>query len=408
VHDWLFQGRVNEMFYALLYVSAVCFSFFVVVYGSYYFFVFKTRKKAEYFRLIEKILEKDLDIQEFPFVSVLIPAFNEEDAISRKLENISALDYPREKLEVILIDDCSTDNTVEIAQRMLDKLGFTSKIIKNRERKGVNAAYNIGVTESKGDLILTTDSDVLLDSDALIKGVKILKELKDVGGISGKMVPVSSDSTVAVSIEKPYRSFYDSMLTAESAIYSTFPAYTCYTLLRKSVFLPLPLHYGSSDGNISLATIKKGFKFLFIPHIPFYEPILSGISEQRKQKIRRATRLIQSTLANKDIMFKSKFESFGKVIFPLRFTMMVIAPFSFFIGLITAFLVMLQLSMAITLLVIFLFSLFVLLGAKTDLPLLSALNSFIVHEFYLLIGVLMSQRRVSVWRPAVRSKMGHK
>lgn len=393
------------MFYILLSIALICFSLFIVIYVLYFLLVIRTSKKKEYLKLIENAFKKDLSLQQLPNVSILVPTYNEEKVISRKLQNIAALDYPREKIEVILVDDCSTDKTLEVAQRIFNELNLPGKIIKNGKRGGVNASYNRGVAESKGNLILMTDADVTIDHDALIKGVKIFKYLKNLGGITGKMVPVSSDVTAAVLIENSYRSFFDSMLMAESAIYSTFPGYTCFTLLKKSAFSPLPLQYGSSDGNVSLATIRKGLKFLYIPGILFKEPISLKVTEQRRQKIRRAARLIQSTLANKDMLFKDNYGSFGKIIFPLRFAMMVISPILFFIGFTAMLLGTIYLSMTFALLLVFLFSFCTFLGAKINVHKLNVLSSFVVHQFYLLMGLFFSQKRVATWSPAERSRL---
>jgi cellulose synthase/poly-beta-1,6-N-acetylglucosamine synthase-like glycosyltransferase len=378
------------------------------VYLLYFLLVLRTRKKTEYLTLIGKALDEQLDPLILPYVSIIIPTFNEEDVISRKLQNIAALDYPREKIEILVIDDCSTDKTVEIAQVMFDKLQLSGKVVKKSTRSGVNSSYNLGFTESKGELILTTDADVTFDADALVKAVKVLKAFKNAGGITGKMVPVSKCSTSAVTIENLYRGFFDHMSVAESAIYSTFPGYTCFTLLKKSAFAPLPLHYGSSDGNISFATIRKGLKFLYVPSIVFYEPISFKVREQIKQKIRRATRLIQSTLANKDLIFKAKYESFGRIILPLRFAMMTVLPILFFVGIIAIFLAFLQLSMVIALLFMGFLLLCIFVGALTRLPLLSLLSSFVFHQFYLLVGLFLSWKGAAVWKPIDRGKVSFK
>jgi biofilm PGA synthesis N-glycosyltransferase PgaC len=396
---------MNHMLPILLIIALICSSSFIAIYGLYFLLVVKTSKKKEYLWLIQNAFEKHLYSQQLPNVSILVPAYNEGEVISRKLRNIAAFDYPREKIELILIDDCSTDKTFEIAKRTFGELNCPGKIIKNYKRMGVNACYNKGVAESKGDLILMTDADVMIEHDALMKGVKIFSNLKNLGGITGKMVPVSNDLTAAVLIESSYRSFFDSMSMAESAIYSTFPGYTCFTLLKKSAFSPLPLQYGSSDGNISLATIRRGLKFLYVPSILFYEPIAVKVTEQRRQKIRRAARLMQSALANKDMLFKDDYKSFGKIIFPLRLAMMMICPILFFVGLTAMLLGAVYLSITFALFLLFLFSFFTFLGARIKVHKLNVVSSFVVHQFYLLMALFLSQKRVAVWRPAERSEM---
>jgi len=246
---------------------------------------------------------------------------------------------------------------------------------------------------------------VTINNDALIKAVKILKHLKNVGGITGKIVSRSNDVTAAVLIEKSYRRFFDEMSTAESAIYSTFPGYSAFTLLKKSAFSPIPLRYGSTDGNISLSIIRKGLKFLYVPNILFYEPISLEVAEQRRQKVRRATRLIQSTLANKDLLFKYNHRSFSKIVFPLRFTMMIISPLLLFTGVMAVLLAALFASVTLALLLMFLFPFLTYLGAKINVHKLNFFSTFVIHNFYLLMGLLFSQERIAFWRPVKRSEM---
>jgi biofilm PGA synthesis N-glycosyltransferase PgaC len=389
----------------LFFIAIFGFSLFGIVYLLYFLFVLRNPKKEEYLKLIENAFKKELSLRQLPIVSILVPAYNEEEVISRKLQNISTLDYPHEKIEVILIDDCSTDKTAHVAQQGFDKLGLQGKVIRNGRRLGVNACYNIAVAESKGDLVLTTDADVTIENDALMKGVKIFESLENVGGITGKMIPLSNGLTPAVLIEKTYRSLYDASSTTESAIHSAFPGYTCFTLLKKSAFSQLPLHYGSSDGNISLAIIKKGLRFLSVPGIFFYEPVSIKLNEQRRQKIRRAARMIQSILANKNMMFKDDYGSFGKIIFPLRFAMMIISPLLFFLGFAATVLATMYVSTSLGLLFTLTFLSCVYLGTKTSVRKLTLFSSLVVHQFYLLLGLFSSQKRMTVWRPVERSSM---
>jgi len=388
-----------KMFLILFSIAAVCFSLFIGIYGLYFLLVFRNPKQRDYLAAVETAFMTELPVERLPNVSILVPAHNEEEAVSRKLQNIAAMNYPSEKMEVILIDDCSDDKTAEVASQVLNELSLNGKIIMNSERLGVNASYNRGVAESKSDLILTTDADVTFDKDALIKAVKALHSFRDAGGITGKMIPVSNDLTSAVLVEKSYRGLYDSTSTIESAIHSTFPGYTGFLLMKKSAFSPLPANYGSGDGNISLSIIKKGLRFLSIPGISFYEPISLRITEQRRQKVRRAARLIQSIFANKDMLFKNEYKSFSSTIFPLRFAMMILAPLFFFIGITATACAVLWLSTPLCLSLTFVFLLCVYSGAKMRLHKLNIFSSFVVHHFYLLMGLFFSQKEVTVWRP---------
>jgi hypothetical protein len=241
-----------------------------------------------------------------------------------------------------------------------------------------------------------------MDTDGLMTAVKILMNMPNVGGVTAKMVPVSDMHTTATRVEYAYRGTFDSMMIAESAFYSTFPGYTCFALLRKSSISAIPSDYGSSDGNISLSIIKNGFRYICAPNLAFYEPISQRLQEQRRQKTRRAGRLIQSIMMNRDILFNRKYSQFGTIIFPLRFTMFIICPSLILVGVSLMIGAVLLVSFPYFVLLLALGSVFLFLGTKTSVGILNAVASFLIQQVYLLLGFLRSLRRTNVWKPIER------
>jgi cellulose synthase/poly-beta-1,6-N-acetylglucosamine synthase-like glycosyltransferase len=381
----------------LLLITFISWTFVFIIYGLYFFLVLKTNKKEEYVRLIDRILEDPLSSEDFPNVSILVPAYNEEAVIFKKLQNVAALNYPREKIEVLIIDDCSTDGTRKVAEKALKRLGLQGTVLTNKKRMGPGACYNKGFEQAKHDLMLMTDADVTIEKDALKSGVKVLMRLEHVGGVTAKTGILSDKSSVATRLERTYRKFWDSSLTAESALYSTFPGGCAYTLLRKHLFTPISVNKGSNDGNISLSMVKKGFRYIYVPQIVFYETISQRLTEQRRQKVRRSIRLIQSTLMNKDILFNIRYHEFGKIIFPLRFAILLICPLLIFVGLLLVLVVAFYFSHILSILMICVFFLYLFLGMKTNVSALNTPASFLVHQAYLLLGLIFSWRRTNIW-----------
>jgi cellulose synthase/poly-beta-1,6-N-acetylglucosamine synthase-like glycosyltransferase len=116
-------------------------------------------------------------MKDFLFVSIIIPTRNEEKLLGKCLEGIKQLNYPKEKLEVIISDGMSTDRTTEIAQ------SFAVKIIKN-EKKTVAPARNIAFGIAKGELVAFSDADCFADKDWIINSLKYFKDpvIAGVGG----------------------------------------------------------------------------------------------------------------------------------------------------------------------------------------------------------------------------------
>jgi biofilm PGA synthesis N-glycosyltransferase PgaC len=386
------------MFGILLQITFITFTTIFIVYGLYVLVILRDPKKKEYIQLINQTLMKSLPREDLPNVTILVPAYNEETVISRKLQNLADLDYPLEKIEVILVDDCSSDRTCETAQKTFRKLGLAGKIIRNIQRNGPNSSYNMGVPNASNSLILRTDADVTIEADALQEAIKILSVIKNVGGITARMVPITDKNTAAVRVEENYVSFFDEMLTTESAIHSTFPGYGGFSLIKKSCFSPISIHRGSTDGNISLSIIKKGLRYIYVPHIVFHENISDKLFEQRRQKVRRATRMIQSAIMHRDILFQKKFQEFGRKIFPLRLAMLTLCPVLMLTGLIATFLALLSFSAVLALSLTFAALILLYIGTKINIPPLNLVTSLLIHQFYLLLGLFLAGKRTRTWK----------
>lgn len=99
-------------------------------------------------------------------VTVLIPAYNEEKSIAQTIESIRNVDYPKEKLEIIIIDDGSKDLTYQIAKKYSTTKNPQVKVI-TKKNGGKSSALNLGIKKSKGEIIITMDADTFVQRDAI-------------------------------------------------------------------------------------------------------------------------------------------------------------------------------------------------------------------------------------------------
>lgn len=104
----------------------------------------------------QKIKKPELP-KKLPFVSVIIPAFNEEGGIQGSIKNALKLDYPKDKIEIIVVDDGSKDNTYKKASEFKDNKNI--KVYKLPKNQGKGSAMNYGIKKSKGEIIFTMDAD---------------------------------------------------------------------------------------------------------------------------------------------------------------------------------------------------------------------------------------------------------
>jgi cellulose synthase/poly-beta-1,6-N-acetylglucosamine synthase-like glycosyltransferase len=329
---------------------------------------------------------------------VIISTYNEAEVIERKIENISKLNYPKEKMEILVMDDASTDKTVELAKRKIDKKKIFGRVIKNQKRLGLNRSLNLAIKKAKYDLVCVTDSDVMLEKNALKNAISVLRGFKHAGGVTGKTQPVYKGNGIAQSNETVYRGFYDKMMMAESTVHSAFPGNGPLVIFdKKMVKSTIPLDYGSSDGNIAMNVIKSGFRFIYVPNAIIFEQVPENLGQQKLQKVRRAQRLIQVFFHNRDIFLNKKFEGFGTTIFPLKFLLLGLCPLIGLIGLILiiSFIVLSQsfILYQFSLISIALLALVLLVNNRIR----NMLSSFIFHQIYLIAGLFLSMQKSIYW-----------
>lgn len=125
----------------------------------------------------------------WPTVSILIPAHNEERVIEKTVRSVLSMDYPKEKLELIVINDNSSDKTGEILKKLKERINGNLKIItttKENGGKGKSNALNIGFEESKGEIIGIYDADNTPNINALKYLVYQIQINKNYGAVIGK------------------------------------------------------------------------------------------------------------------------------------------------------------------------------------------------------------------------------
>jgi cellulose synthase/poly-beta-1,6-N-acetylglucosamine synthase-like glycosyltransferase len=129
-----------------------------------------------------------------PFVSVIVPARNEERSIAGKLENLLALDYPRQKLEILVGNDASSDGTASLVR------GFENPaihLIDCQNRQGKSAMQNLLVARAQGEILAFTDADCLLPSSALRRIVENMADPRV--GLATNCAVITNEQETAIA-----------------------------------------------------------------------------------------------------------------------------------------------------------------------------------------------------------------
>jgi len=153
----------------------------IMVFGSVLFFVCFAMLFFTFLLLIWSFFlnKKEYDHYE-PTVSVIIPAYNEEKRIGKCLQSVFDVKYPKEKIEVVVVDDGSTDKTVELVK----SYGF--KVLK-QNHKGKVDALNLGLKKSKSEVIVTIDADTIIEKDFIKKIARPFID-ENLGATSGSVL----------------------------------------------------------------------------------------------------------------------------------------------------------------------------------------------------------------------------
>jgi len=265
-------------------------------------------------------------------VSIVIPTWNEESTIEGKLKNTLELKYPRNKLEIIVIDSGSTDLTKKIVNRFKKV-----KLIEEKERKGKACALNKAFKFCNGDVIVITDADSRLKEDILLKSMPYFFDPK-VGALTGKLILINPDENIVTKIEKNYRDIYHLIRSAESILDSTTIFHGPFSAFRKNSIEKIFTDSVADDTELAFRVRKKNYKTLLIDNAIFWEYTPSKFSERIKLKQRRAHGIIQVMFRFfSTFFFNSNYELFGLLIFPVEFFMHVISPILIFVMVISAF-----------------------------------------------------------------------
>jgi glycosyltransferase involved in cell wall biosynthesis len=189
-------------------------------------------------------------------VSFIIPTCNSERTIANCIRSILSQEIEGAEKEIIVVDDCSEDKTVQIAK------GFGAKVIVKERRSGVPESFNIGIKASRGQLIALVDSDVYLIRDWLNAGVAEIKRGSD--GVH--------PTNIAYQPDKIHQKFAKLSLMKGFLL----PTFGDASLVRKQVFNKIGLFegwfapVGGQDVEIALRAHKAGFKIVHSDEMKFY------------------------------------------------------------------------------------------------------------------------------------------
>ncbi len=206
-----------------------------------------------------------------PSVTIILSAFNEEKVIAEKIENFLKLDYPKDKLEFLIISDESIDETDNIIRIYMEKVNTESerlRLLRQEPREGKTKALNRAVTEARGDIFFFTDADSMLHIDAMRRIVAPFADSK-VGLVSGRSVYTDENGNETTG--SIYRQYEEWLKEYEGALYGIAGADGGIYAMRKEHYNELPMKI-INDLAHPIHVVLDGKKALAVPQALVSEP----------------------------------------------------------------------------------------------------------------------------------------
>ena len=224
-----------------------------------------------------------------PPVTVLISAYNEADCIEETLRNKLALDYPAERLDVIVVSDESDDGTDDIVRRLADEIGGGRvRLFRQEPRAGKTSALNRAVTEARGEILVFSDANSLYAPDALRRLVEPFAD-PEVGYVTGRMLYLAPDGSTTGEGCSAYMRYENLLRDLETRVGSVVGVDGGIDAVRRELYAQMRPDQ-QPDFVLPLSVVARGFRVVYQPAARLYEASLSEASDEFRMRTRVSLR----------------------------------------------------------------------------------------------------------------------
>ncbi len=239
-----------------------------------------------------------------PSVSLIITAYNEEAAIRGKLENTLALEYPKEKMEVIVVSDCSSDRTDDIVKEFSHS-GI--KLVRQAHRGGKTSAQNLAVEHASGEILVFSDATSMYQVNVLREVVANFADAS-VGCVAGKLIYVDPAKSNIGSAAKSYWGYETALKTSESLVCSLIGVSGCLYAVRRTNYIAM---YPEACSDFLIATVvyQQGLRTVYEPNAVCTEETNRRSDKEMVMRIRVISQTFTDLWRNRGMLnpFRSGF-----------------------------------------------------------------------------------------------------
>jgi len=251
------------------------------------------------------------DPDEWPTVTISLPAYNEEARIRETIESLLALDYPEGRLHILVISDASTDRTDEIVKSFADR---GVQLLRLPERGGKTAAENAATGHLWGDVVVNTDASIRILPGSLKSLVRVFSD-PEIGLASGRDVSVGLTGLGATRTEASYVSYEMWVRSLETRVGSIVGASGCFYAIRTHLHRSLFPEALSRDFASSLGTRREGYRSVSVDQAVCMVPRSGTLGSEFRRKLRTMARGLDTLWFERDLMNPFRYGGFALMLF---------------------------------------------------------------------------------------------
>lgn len=220
---------------------------------------------------------------QLPLVELIIPAHNEAAVIASKIANLASLDYPRDRLNVVIALDGCTDATQQVATAAIASLGdkISIQLVVYAENIGKIAVLNDRIAAAHADIVALSDASALIDPDALRKAAVHFAD-REVGVVCGtyRLATAGSEG------EQAYWRYQVRIKADEAAIAAPMGAHGAFYLFRRALWTPLPADTINDDFVLPMRIVARGHRAIYDQSIVATEMECTTPAQEFRRRIR--------------------------------------------------------------------------------------------------------------------------
>ena len=243
---------------------------------------------------------------ELPTVTMIISAYNEEKHIAEKIGNVLALDYPHDRLDIVVASDASNDATDEIVR---SRSAANVQLLRIEGRLGKTACQNAAAEAARGEVLVFTDATTMLDPRALRALVRNFHD-PQVGCVAGRLTYVSLHDDATGRGGRSYWGYESALRVAESALGSLIGVSGQLYGVRRSAYQPIAPDL-ISDFVIAMVVRGQGLRTVLEPEAVCYEQTLDRADQELSMRVRVTLRSLYAMASLRRFLNPLRFGSFA-------------------------------------------------------------------------------------------------